>query len=113
MQRVAVQVREREFTSSEARIAREHKLSAEDDVSHKAGRGRPRPEADLGSARRQVSQAAADRPAPEGGTADSASAKVPSAAWPRGAPERHQRRQSNAAGLARHCRRQRVAIMVM
>jgi hypothetical protein len=33
---------------------------------------------------------AAGGPAPKGGTADSASAKVPSAAWPRSAPKHHQ-----------------------
>ncbi len=32
-------------------------------------------------------QTAAGEPAPEGGTAGSASAKVPPAAWPRSAPE--------------------------
>jgi hypothetical protein len=36
-------------------------------------------------------QAAADGPAPEGGTAGSASAKVPSATWPRDASEHLQR----------------------
>jgi hypothetical protein len=37
-----------------------------------------------------VIEAAAGGPAPKGGTASSASAKVPSAAWPRNASERQQ-----------------------
>ena len=46
-------------------------------------------------------ETAADRPAPKGGTADSASAKVPSAAWPRNAPERHHRRHQAPRDLPR------------
>ena len=54
------------------------------------GRGRPRPEVDLRSAGLRCLWAAAGGPAPKGGAAGSASAKVPSAAWPRNASERQQ-----------------------
>src|ERR1700721_3931545 len=52
------------------------------------GRGRPRPEVDLRSDGLRCLWAAAGGPAPQGGTADSASAKVPSAASPRNASAR-------------------------
>jgi hypothetical protein len=45
-------------------------------------------------------QAAAGGPAPQGGTARSASAKVPPATWPRHAQGRSPKGASNAAGLA-------------
>src|ERR1700722_9028114 len=64
------------------------------------GRGRGRPEVDLRSGRPRWQGAATGGPAPKGGTAGSASAKVPSAAWPRDASERQQEEASNAARLA-------------